>query len=235
VTDWCDEVALWRAAVATTSASNPHPRSELADALRRSGRTDLAFVEYDRLAADTGDPKFVANAATALVDLGRYDDAVERMRALRRIVRPGPLEHFNLGLAEARRLRFAAAEAELQQALRLYPTYGEARTLLADVRVIEPEWRGLPAEHPDEPGAIRARRALLLERLGARPRATALWSSVAVRTDASGEDLLRAALGLARGGAQDGARRALARARAAGAARDAAERVEALLTSGGSP
>jgi len=158
----------------------------------------------------------LSNVATTLSDMGRVDEAAERMRALLAEGADLPIDHYNLGIIEARRLRFDEAEAELRRALALRPTYADAQRALPFVKEARLAWEGLPPESPGEPTSVRALRASFWERMGVPGRAAPLWTEVARAPDAPADALLAASAFLVRQG-DPRAPEVLARARAAGA------------------
>ncbi|BDG09036.1 hypothetical protein [Anaeromyxobacter paludicola] len=232
VEDWTDELRLWRTAVATADPGLPFPYVSLGNALYQRGRIEEAAEAY-RAAAARASGRFqreaLGNYASALADLGRLDEACAQQRQAMAIAPPRPIDHYNLSLFEARRLRFDEADLELRRALELLPGYEDAlrgRRYVAEARALAD---ALPPERPGEPTAVRARRAALWMRLGMPRRAGPYFTEVAAAPDAEPQDLLRAAAFLVDQGSVEDARRAVARLQAAGAPPKALARLDAAL------
>lgn len=211
--DWRDELRLWRTAVETTPTENVLPRLELANVLTRGGlyREALRQVEQALPQAPAHLRTTIqSNLAGLRSELGEYDAAAEALRALA-AAEPGiALHRYNLGVAEARRLRFDVAEAELKQALRILPGYPEAARALGTIGEVRRDLAALETEPSGT--AAEARRARAWERLGRTREAEALWTRVLEARDARTEDLRSAVAFLVRRGSLPAAERAVARA-----------------------
>lgn len=145
----------------------------------------------------------------------RADEAVPLLRALVAARPDEPVHHLYLGTALSRGLRFAEADAALARALALYPGYALAAQARAQNARAAALWRALPPEAPDEPAALRARRAQVYQWVGRLERAAALWTEVARAPDADAASLDAASRALAQQRQAVGdtpATRALARA-----------------------
>jgi tetratricopeptide (TPR) repeat protein len=217
---WQDEVLLWQSAVASADQRDAIPWNELGNALGRADRLDEALRVFELLASRTvGSARVDAlgNVAGTLSDLGRHAEARDRFAELVGLEPERPLHLYNLGLADARLLRFNQADAELSRAIELFPDYDGARQARAIVHDVSMAWEALPPAAPDEPTRVRARRAEVWSKLGAPDRASPLWRAVALAPDATASDLTQAAAFLASRGSASEAHAAIARARAAGA------------------
>lgn len=190
--DWGDELRLWRVGVETASPENAMPRLGLGNVLMRKGLFAQARRQYElALPRTAGVERLVAlgGLANAQSELGDYDGAAKGMRALI-VAEPGlPLNHLNLGIVEARRLAFDEAEAELDRAIALLPSYEHARQTLELVRRARREVEGLPPETPGEPASACARRARIWERLGRHQDAGRAWLCVLEDAGAEPGDL----------------------------------------------
>ncbi len=179
--DWADELRLWRAAVRTSLPENVLPRTELGSALFRRGLFAEARAEWEAalpFADPVRRPYVVGNLASADSELGRYDEARALTRSLMAAEPQLPLHHYNLGVIEARALRFDVAEQELRRALELLPHYPRAARALEMVREAADERRRLPPEAEGEPTPIRLSRAVLDQRLGRRREAERRWAGL---------------------------------------------------------
>jgi tetratricopeptide (TPR) repeat protein len=229
---WGDEVRFWQAALDGAAPGDVLPMNELATALARANRVEEAAALFDRLAAMTTGwmrRDSLANAATALSDLGRLEEARARLELVIQAEPSRPLHRFNLAVLEARLLRFDAADAQLGRALELFPEYGDALNAREQFGEIRRLFAALPPESNGEPTSIRARRAALFSRLGVRTRAGPLWRAVAAAPDASADELTQAAAFLASNGTRSEAEAALARARSAGAQEKVLSGIQAVL------
>jgi tetratricopeptide (TPR) repeat protein len=74
--EWRNELAFWRAAYETTPKTNSLPGNELGNVYYRAGLFEHALRVY-RVTAETvaDDPFVLGNTASALSQLGRYEDA----------------------------------------------------------------------------------------------------------------------------------------------------------------
>lgn len=221
VQDWNDEERLWREAVRTTPPTNFLPVHELANVLFRAGRFEEALPLYERAHAQMTTAREriveVGNVAATLSELGQLDRA-RAITAELAVAEPGvALHRYNLGVIEARRLDFAAAERELREALRIYPDYRAAAATLGRLEALRADAATLSPEQPDDPTPLRARRADLFARLGRDRDAERLHAEVARAADATAEQALDAARFLLRRGPTPDGERALALAARLGA------------------
>jgi tetratricopeptide (TPR) repeat protein len=211
--DWADELRLWRVAVETTPEANTLPRLELANVLTRRGHYREALRQVERAlphAPPHHRSTIQSNLAALWSELGEYERAAEALRVLS-AAEPGiALHRYNLGVVEARRLRFDEAERELRQAGELLPGYADAARALEVVAAARRELAALEAEPPGT--ATDARRARVWERLGRTREAEVLWTRVLEASDARTEDLRSAVAFLVRRGSPASAERAIARA-----------------------
>jgi protein O-mannosyl-transferase len=222
VRDWVDEERLWREAVRTTPPSNVLPALELGNVLRRAGRHQEALPLYEQAYALSTELSLrnaaLGSIANTLSDLGQYDRARALMHELVALEPRVAVIHYDLGVIEARRLDFDAAERELREAVRLYPAYQDAASALSRLPGLRAEAAALPPEHPNDPTPLRARRAGSFARLGRDLDAERLYTAVAHAPDATAEEALAAAGFLVRRGrSPQAAKEALARATALGA------------------
>lgn len=130
----------------------------------RQGRVAQALGWFDRV--ESGPSEFDArvNAITALISLGRWDEARNRLKALRTRY---PQEALKLYLLEAdllvKRKENAAAFDLLSAALQEMPEQPEllySRALVAEhlnrIDVLEADLRAVLAKHPDDVNALNA-------------------------------------------------------------------------------
>jgi tetratricopeptide (TPR) repeat protein len=190
--DWGDDLRLWRVGVETTPPENTMPRFGLGNVLMRKRLFAEARRQYEKALpyASVGErPGLLGGLANVRSELGDYDGAVELMRAVL-AVEPGlALNHFNLGVAEARRLAFGEAERELDRAIALLPSYRQAREALEILRRARRDVEALPPEALGESAASCAQRARLWERLGRYRDAERAWLRVLEARDADPADL----------------------------------------------
>jgi protein O-mannosyl-transferase len=206
--DWADEVRLWEVAVATSPPENALPRVLLGGVLLRNGRfREVVAMQRDALAHADAEQRaaILINVAGALSELGEYDEAHEVATEVVRNEPNLPVNRYNLGLIEARRLRFDEAEAQLARALELLPDYGDAQSALETIRAVRRELSALPAEASPEATALRVRRAALWNRLGRTQEAADLYREAIDGADATADDV-RVAAGflLTKGSVADG-------------------------------
>jgi tetratricopeptide (TPR) repeat protein len=116
--EWRNELAFWRATYETTPKTNSLPGNELGNVYYRAGLFEHALRVY-RVTAETvaDDPFVLGNTASALSQLGRYDDALalfERLCAERTDVASHCLKAALVELSELHfdRARQLLAEAE---------------------------------------------------------------------------------------------------------------------------
>ena len=81
--EWRNELAFWRATYETTPKTNSLPGNELGNVYYRAGLFEHALRVY-RVTAQTvaDDPFVLGNTASALSQLGHYDDALELFERL---------------------------------------------------------------------------------------------------------------------------------------------------------
>jgi tetratricopeptide (TPR) repeat protein len=225
--DWDDEPRLWRKTVETTDRRNPLPLVELAGSLVRQGTLEEALVMYHRALAGsavrgsraTGDTLRVALAglASTLLGLGRFDEARAVQLQLLAHDPDRPASHYTLAAIDVRLLRFDDARAELEDALRLYPGYAEARRALDSLPGLRREAAALSPESEQEPVEIRAQRARFWTKLVVPGRALPLWTRVVGDSAATLAVVQEGAAYIVMNADDAAAARAIARARAAGA------------------
>jgi tetratricopeptide (TPR) repeat protein len=233
--DWTDEIRLWKVATHNSPPEESLPWNELGNALTHAGRHEDALAAYQQALARARGRQLIsalANVATMYADLERLDAAALEMQRLRRLAAPNPIDHFNLGVVQAKRLRFQEAEQELQLALKLMPEYPLAERMLRIVRECRDEHARLPwPEAPGEPASLHLERAKLFAHLGLQRRASRYWAEVARAPDATAEETLSAARFLVVARSPDAARQAMQRARQLGVPLSALEPLnEALQT-----
>jgi tetratricopeptide (TPR) repeat protein len=190
--DWGDDLRLWRVGVETTPPKNILPRVGLGNVLMRRRLFEQAGRQYETALPYAGEderPTLLGSLANVRSELGDYDGAVALMGATVAAEPALALNHFNLGVAEARRLAFGEAERELERAIALLPSYRQAKEALEIVRRARRDIEGLPPEAPGEGAAICARRARLWERLGRYRDAERAWLRVLDARDAAPADL----------------------------------------------
>jgi tetratricopeptide (TPR) repeat protein len=153
----------------------------------------------------------VGNAALCRGELGDWHGALPTLARMVAERPDAPLNHFNLAMAQARVLAFDGAESSLATALRLYPDYEAAQTFERNLAVAREEWEALPPPARDESTDVRAARARVMARLGARYDARLLWGLVVAAGNARPEDVRLAALYLTFQGEPEEARSAIAR------------------------
>jgi tetratricopeptide (TPR) repeat protein len=112
---------------------NPEAIAKMARLHRAAGRNADALALFERYRQMVpGDFQVLAQIATCLSALGRYEEAEGYFeQALRGV--DDPLTHFNIGLLKARTGRFDQAVVSYQRALDRDPTLSDARTNLATV------------------------------------------------------------------------------------------------------
>jgi tetratricopeptide (TPR) repeat protein len=108
--------------------------ARLGGILRARGLLDAAVVEYDKALTAVGGPEpFVAGKlARTLVELGRYDRAIELATPLAAADAQDPVPAVTLGIAHAARHQWADAIAAYEQALRVSPFDPQTRCGLAE-------------------------------------------------------------------------------------------------------
>jgi tetratricopeptide (TPR) repeat protein len=206
---WASEIQLWREAVAQSSTEQPLPRIELSAALMRRGRYDEA-LGFLKEVAPSKHLAIAVNVATCLDKLGNRDAAI-RMVTWVVGVQPRRVNAWvNLMLLHARAGRFDLAGKMGQRLLRDFPYRSDIPPLVTQVDRTMVEMKELPVEVPDEPAALKARRATLYDRLGALPEAQSLWKAIASDPAAEPEMRLRAASYIALFGYPEVARQVLA-------------------------
>lgn len=210
--DWADELRLWRVAVGNSPPENVLPRIELGNALFRRGLFEEARREWEG-AIPFSEPYLRANIvgdlAAVYSELGRYDDARELAQALLASEPTLPLHHYNLGIIEARALRFETAEKELRRALELLPEYPAAERALVMVQEVRREAARLPSEAEGEPPSVQVTRAALDQRLGRRLEAERRWMRLLESGSTTTEQTWDGVRFLLARGTPDGARYAL--------------------------
>lgn len=217
--DWADEVRLWQVAVGNSSPKDYLPVNELGNALTRAGRHSEGLQAYQRayeIIAAEGHGQAAAsalsNVATALSNLGRFQEARERMLEAIRLEPERPVNYFNLAVVETRLQLFDEAERGLDEALRRLPDYPEAARARALLTKVRHSARSLPPEQDDEATPVLVQRARLWTQLAVAPRAEQLWVRVVHRADAGLAEVEEAAAFLLVAGKKNEAKRAVARA-----------------------
>lgn len=208
---WTDEVALWEADSRAADPLDAVVEAELGGALFRVGDAERALGHFrescrrvDALAArypSEGLPDRCAareSIASALSELGDYAGARTLLETLVAEEPLVALHRFNLGIVSARQLDFDAAEGDLQEALRLHPSYPEAEAALRLVREVRSEWAQLPPPSSDEAAVVRARRGALDARIGRWREAANTYRAVAAAPDAPTTAIREAAMFLVR-------------------------------------
>jgi protein O-mannosyl-transferase len=206
--DWTDEVRLWEVAVATTRPENALPRVQLGGVLLRAGRFQDVVATQDKALAHADREQratVLINVAGAWSELGDYEKAREVALEVVRAEPNLPVNRYNLGLIEARRLQFDEAEGQLERAMQLLPTYADAQKALETVRDVRHQLDAMPPASAADRAALVVRRAALWNRLGRMAEAAALYRRVIEAPDASDDDV-RVAAGflLTHGVSQDG-------------------------------
>lgn len=217
---WGDEVALWRHALATSPTTNHIVRNELGNALSRAGRAQEALPYFQEAVGRSPASRKAAalsNLATTLSALDRVPEAREIMEAVLRAEPSLPVNHLNLGIVEARGLRFDAALSAFHRARELSPGYDRADEALRLVEEARSSWSHLPVEQEDEPIDVTARRASVLTRLGNRTRAAAEWARALASADSTLEHVKAGALIVVQYGTPEEAAATTAAARRLGA------------------
>lgn len=217
---WGDEVALWGNALATSPTTNSVVRNELGNALSRAGRAQDALPYFqDAVGRSPASRRAAAlsNLATTLSALDRVPEAREIMEAVLRAEPSLPVNHLNLGIVEARGLRFDGALSAFHRARELSPGYNRADEALRLVEEARASWSHLPVEQENEPTDFAARRASVLTRLGNRTRAAAQWARVLASADSTLEHVKAGALIVVQYGTPEEAAAATAAARRLGA------------------
>ena len=116
--------------------ANPKARkfARLAGMLRARGQNDGAAVEYEKaLAAGGSDPLLAGKLARTLVELGRFDKAVELATPLLTIDDSDPVPAVTVGMAQQALHVWPLAQAAFEQALRVSPFDPAVRCGLAEV------------------------------------------------------------------------------------------------------
>jgi tetratricopeptide (TPR) repeat protein len=108
--------------------------SRLGGMLRSRHLMDAAAVEYEKaLQLSPQDPYVTGKLARTLVELGRFDRAIELATPLAHLDESDPVPAVTLGIAHAARKQWKPAAAAFEQALRTSPFDPTTRCGLAEV------------------------------------------------------------------------------------------------------
>lgn len=118
---YADAVTLW-ADCAAKSPAKPRPYSNLATALKDSGRPAEAVVYFNKsLELEPDSAEVHSNLGNALSKLGQTDEAIEHYKKALNLKPNFSDAHYNLALALARQGKTDEAIAEYRDALRFKP------------------------------------------------------------------------------------------------------------------
>lgn len=225
--DYGDEAAFWLSEAARAPRELAVPRAQLGAMLFREGRFEAAAQVFRGALQDMRQASFFqrefygkleVNVALCLAQLERNRAALQVMGALLD-AQPEVASHW---LDRARILlagqEWAAAQRDLDEALRLFPGFEQARVAAAIGARAAAEWEALPPpEAPRQTTADLAARARILDRTDARSAAGRCWCEVLKASDSLSADRRAAANFLVRYGPPDRARWAVQAYAAAGA------------------
>jgi protein O-mannosyl-transferase len=189
---WSNEMVLWNEAVAQALPDEILPGVELSMALMRRGRYAEALKHLDSLPLDSK-RMYAVNLATCLDKLGNRAVAIKTLQSALREYPSRTSARINLMLLHTRAQHFQLARtmaATLDLDLKGRP---DIHALVERVTLATTELQEMPPASPDDPVALKGRRAAAFDRLGALPEAQALWSAVALDPRADDELRLRGA------------------------------------------
>jgi protein O-mannosyl-transferase len=120
--EWRSELDFWRSAYETTPKTNPLPGNELGNVYYRAGLFEHALRVYRTTAETVADDPFVlANTASALSQLGHYDEALGLFKQLC-AERPAIASHcLKAAFIESSQLHFDRARLLLAEAHKRAP------------------------------------------------------------------------------------------------------------------
>jgi tetratricopeptide (TPR) repeat protein len=120
-------------------AKNPQDskaRLQLGKFLASQGKSEEAIAvlqnQYQRNGQPTGNPEIDRELAELYLQTKQYAQAEPLFRGLSQTTTTDPDLHFGLGVAVLHQLKYAEAEREFIQTVKLKPNYGEAYGYLAD-------------------------------------------------------------------------------------------------------
>jgi tetratricopeptide (TPR) repeat protein len=120
-------------------AKNPQDskaRLQLGKFLASQGKSEEAIAvlqnQYQRNGQPTGNPEIGRELAELYLQTKQYAQAEPLFRGLSQTTTTDPDLHFGLGVAVLHQLKYAEAEREFIQTIKLKPDYGEAYGYLAD-------------------------------------------------------------------------------------------------------
>lgn len=115
-------------------AARSRKHARLGGMLRSRHLMDAAAVEYEKaLQLSPGDPYVTGKLARTLVELGRFDRAIELATPLAHLDESDPVPAVTLGIAHAAKKQWKLAAAAFEQALRTSPFDPTTRCGLSEV------------------------------------------------------------------------------------------------------
>lgn len=115
-------------------AARSRKHARLGGMLRSRDMLEAATVQYEKaLVLSPQDPYVTGKLARTLVELGRYDRAIELATPLAHLDESDPVPAVTLGIAHAARRQWKAAASAFEQALRTSPFDPTTRCGLAEV------------------------------------------------------------------------------------------------------